>query len=287
MRNYFLLLLAFTSLIWCSGCKHRVETNALNGITSLAQLAGGEVTTDSIAIIDSMRQYSIPAKVSVKADFPTDGNFLVVNSIREWISEQLGGSFTGTPDNGKAMLTHYAQQALQDLNDCAKDFGAEDSALIEGMVFDTDIQIEKIHETDQYVTYSYYEQGYSGGAHGWRVAHGQTFRKSDGRRVGLDFFQNEELDNLASILKKELLKDFFENDTAEFRNSMYDYYTTLPLPEYPPYFTKDGVFFVYQLYEIAPYVVGMPSCKLSYSTIEPMLTLAGKELLHTRSIATK
>lgn len=287
MKNITLFYLIIFSLLCCSSCKQNTDSNALSNITSLSQIIGEEVKTDSIVIIDSMRQYGIMAKVNIKADFPTDGNFLAVNSIREWMSEQMGGTFAGTPENGKAMLTHYAQQALQDLNDCSKDFGTEDSAFIEGMVFDTDIQIEKIHETDQYVTYYYYEQGYSGGAHGWRIAHGQTFRKSDGRRVGLDFFQNEELENLASILKKQLLKDYFENDTAEFRNAMYDYYTTLPLPEYPPYFTKDGVSFVYQLYEIAPYVAGMPSCELPYSAIEPMLTLPGKMLLHGAPIASK
>ncbi|MBR4135352.1 MAG: DUF3298 domain-containing protein [Bacteroidales bacterium] len=270
-----------------SGCKHRIEPNTLGNITSLAQLVTGEVQTDTISIVDSMRQYGVMAKVSVKADFPVEGNFLVVNSIREWMSEQMGGTFQGTPDNGKAMMLHYAQQALQNLNDVAKDFDTGDSTSSNTWVFDTDILFEKIYETDQFVTYYYNNQGYSGGAHGWNISYGQTFRKSDGRRVGLDFFQNEELEKLAALVKRGIMEDHFENDTAEFRNSVYEYHTDFPLPEYPPYFDKNGVSFIYQQYEIAAYAVGMPSCHIPYSTVEPMLTQAGKDLIHTRSIATK
>lgn len=286
MKYNTLSCIVIFCLLCCCSCRHNAETSALSNLSSLSQIISEEVQTDSISIVDSMRQYSIMAKVSVKADFPTSGNFLVVNSIREWMSEQMGGSFAGTPENGKAMLTHYAQQRLQDLNDCSKNFGVEDSSFIAGMVFDTDILFEKAYETDQYVTYHYHEQGYSGGAHGWNIAHGQTFRKSDGRRIGIDIFQKEELDNLTALVKKRILKDFFENDTTEFRNALFEEY--FPLPEYPPYLTKTGVVFIYQQYEIAPYAIGMPSCDVPYSSLEPMLTQAGKMLLHgTEPVASR
>ncbi|MBO4489675.1 MAG: DUF3298 domain-containing protein [Bacteroidales bacterium] len=285
MKHNVLYFLTLFSLFCLVSCRQHVETNALNNLTSLSQIISEEVQTDSIVIVDSMRQYGIMAKVSVKADFPMEGNFLLLNSIREWMSEQLGGTFEGTPENGKAMLTHYAQQRLQELNDFSKDFGAEDSSFVGNMVFDTDILFEKIYETDQFVTYHYHNQGYSGGAHGWNIAYGQTFRKSDGRRVGLDFFQNDELDKLATLVKKGILKEHFENDTAEFRSSVLDYSADFPLPQYPPYFDKRGVVFIYQQYEIAAYAVGMPSCLIPYATVEPMLTQAGKMLLRSTPLA--
>jgi len=288
MKRSILLYLVCFCLLCGVSCKRHTENNSLSDISSLAQIVGGEVKTDSIVIVDSMRQYNIMAKVSVTAEFPTEGNFFVVNSIREWMSEQLGGSFTGTLDNGKAMMSHYSQKTLQDLNEFSKDVVTDDSTIINTMVYDTDILLEKVYETDQYVTYIYHNQGYSGGAHGWNIAYGQTFRKSDGRRIDYDIFQEDELDNLTKIVKNKLMKDYFENDTTDFNESLLvSSEETLPLPEYPPYFTDKGVSFGYQQYEIVGYAAGMPGCIISYSTIEPMLTLAGKQLIHTESIATK
>ncbi|MCR4964376.1 MAG: RsiV family protein [Bacteroidales bacterium] len=289
MKKNILFYLVCFCLICGVSCKRHVENNSLSNISSLAQIAGGEVQTDSIVIVDSMRQYNIMAKVNVMAEFPTEGNFFVVNSIREWMSEQLGGSFTGTLDNGKAMMTHYAQERLKDLNVFSEEMTTNDSTIVNTTIYDTDILFEKIYETDQYVTYLYSNQGYSGGAHGWNISYGQTFRKSDGRRIDYDIFQEEELGNLTKVVKNKLMKDYFENDTTDFKESLLvSSEETLPLPEYPPYFTDKGVFFGYQQYEIVGYAAGMPSCVIPYSTIEPMLTLAGKMLLeNTAPVASK
>ncbi len=282
-----ILYICLLGLCVCS-CKHNLDTNKFDNITSLAQITTGDIQTDSIVIMDSMRQYGIMSKVKVEAEFPVGGNFFLVNSIREWMTEELGGTFTGTPDNGKAMLTHYAQQVLKDLNDLTEDCDWMDSTSREEMVFDTEIQLSKIFENDQFVTYQYHNIGYSGGAHGWNLAYGQTFRKSDGRRIDYSFFQNDKQFKLTQLVQQNIIKQYFEGDSSAFNNGLtLDPYETFPLPVNPPYFTKDGVAFIYQQYEIAAYAIGMPSCDIPYSTIEPYLTQTGKQLIHMGNIATK
>ena len=136
------------------------------------------------------------------------------------------------------------------------------------------------------VRYQYTQEGYSGGAHGWHIALGQTFRKSDGRRIDYDIFREESKDELAQLVRDNLFTQFFESDKEEFENGLLienpDFF---PLPESAPYFTADGVNFIYQQYEIAPYALGLPSCVISYDLIEPFLTQAGRSLIGSVRVA--
>jgi hypothetical protein len=53
----------------------------------------------------------------------------------------------------------------------------------------------------------------------------------------------------------------------------------LPLPQAAPYFTKDGITFVYAQYEIACYAAGMPTFTIPYNKIEGILTSSAAALL--------
>ena len=45
-----------------------------------------------------------------------------------------------------------------------------------------------------------------------------------------------------------------------------------PFPQNPPYFEENGVCFLYQQYEIAPYAAGMPACVIPFETLRPYFT---------------
>lgn len=53
----------------------------------------------------------------------------------------------------------------------------------------------------------------------------------------------------------------------------------LPKPVSDPYLTKEGVVFVYQQYEIAPYAAGSPKFTLPYSEVKKYMTHTVLELL--------
>lgn len=54
---------------------------------------------------------------------------------------------------------------------------------------------------------------------------------------------------------------------------------SFPLPSTPPYFTRKGVTFVYQAYEIAPYAAGIPTFTVDFDDIDKYLSDEGKLLL--------
>ena len=53
----------------------------------------------------------------------------------------------------------------------------------------------------------------------------------------------------------------------------------IPLPKNPPYFTQDGLTFVYQQYEIAPYAAGMPTFSIPYDVAKGLLLHAAADLI--------
>ena len=266
-----------------AGCKTKiVDTQALNDLTSLSQITPADVKTRSMSLTDSVTQNHITGTVKIKADFPESGNFFVINNIREWMSEQMGGTFEGDMENGPKMLEHYKNAVLRDF----KETVIPDMPRIEGMACYREYDFEKTDETERYVTYSYMQEGYAGGAHGWHIAQGQTFRKSDGRRIDYDIFREESKDELTELVKDNIFSQYFESDAKEMESLLtMENNDFFPLPQAAPYFTADGVVFIYQQYEIACYAAGLPNCVISYDLIEPFLTQAGRWLVNSGHVA--
>jgi hypothetical protein len=265
-----------------TGCRTKFDTRALDALTSLSQITPAEIGVTQMAVADSISLNGKSASVEILADFPESGNFFVINNIREWMSEQLGGTYAGNTENGQQLLDHYRKSILNNMReDILPDLPPiEDMACYENWTF------AKFHETDKFVTYTCSREGYAGGAHGWFIHEGQTFRKSDGRRIDYDIFRTESRDELAELVKDNIFTQYFESNKEEFTNGLLlenpDFF---PLPETAPLFTRDGVAFIYQQYEIAPYALGLPTCVISYDLIEPFLTQAGRELVNVSRVA--
>lgn len=148
------------------------------------------------------------------------------------------------------------------------------------------MDIRKIYETDRTVTFTASSYSYMGGAHGMGTNIGKTFRKSDGRRFCVEMMCNVNTDEFRNMIKERLRTYFKENgenvttddELAEMliTESGLDF---LPLPQYDPYLTKDGVKFVYQQYEIAPYAAGLPSFTIPYDKVWPYLTQEGRNMI--------
>ena len=279
-KNLFAVVLLCALAL--AGCKTKIDTQALNALTSLSQITPADIKTRSLTVADSVEQNHIKGTVKIEADFPESGNFFVINNIREWMSEQMGGTYEGSLENGQKMMEHYKSETLKDFQSSI----IPDMPAVEGISCYKEHYFAKSEETDRYVTYYYAQEGYAGGAHGWHIALGQTFRKSDGRRIDYDIFREELKDELAELVKDNIFTQYFESDKNDMENLLTmennDYF---PLPVSSPYFTADGVVFTYQQYEIAAYAAGLPSCVITYDLIEPFLTQAGRELVNITHVA--
>ena len=219
-------------------------------------------------------------------DFPTSGNPILVNAIREYISESLGisyagelennmqGSYDGDLSNGQKMIDYYFDLKYKEFKK-AHDLMAENMT---GDVptFASETEIHFLYETDKFVTYEMKKYEDMGGAHGGTFISGMTFRKSDGRRVEWDLFTK----SMQDVIKKGLKKYFEVNTDEELENSLSLENTyMLPLPATPPVFTKEGVMFTYQQYEIAAYAAGLPSFIVPYDEAKSLMNTTGKNLL--------
>ena len=222
----------------------------------------------------------------IVVDFPTSGNPILVNAIREYISESLGisyagemennmqGSYSGDLGDGQKMIDYYFDLKYKEFKN-AHDEMAEH---MQGDVptYASETEIHYLYETDKFVTYEMKKYEDMGGAHGGTFISGMTFRKSDGRRVEWDLFTK----SMQDVIKKGLKKYFEVNTDEELENCLSLENTYLmPMPVTPPVFTKEGVSFTYQQYEIAPYAAGLPSFIVPYNEAMALMNTTGKNLL--------
>ena len=149
--------------------------------------------------------------------------------------------------------------------------------------------VEKIYETPKLVTfgvntYLYYH----GAAHPSTIYNAQTFRKSDGRRFGWEIIYEDNVyaDDTSYIQLQAQLRagvaEHFEvaneddlGDLLTIEKSDFSY--NFPRPQAVPYLTKEGLNFVYQQYEIAPYAMGLPSVTIPCEKL-PLLRAFKNEL---------
>ena len=283
MKNYRLVAVALCGIVLLlAGCKTKMDTHAFNTITSLSQITPSEIQTHPMTLADSITVNGVKGTVKMDIDFPESGNFFVINNIREWMSEQMGGTYEGRAEDGDRMMTHSKSSILTDFQENI----IPDMPPIPDVSCYKDIKIKKLQETDRFVTFVYTQEGYSGGAHGWYLMEGQTFRKSDGRRIDYDIFREESKDELAQLIMDNIFTQYFESDKKQFESLLtMENNDFFPLPVSAPIFREDGVEFIYQQYEIACYAAGLPACVISYDLIEPFLTQAGRSLIGATHVA--
>lgn len=219
-------------------------------------------------------------------DFPTSGNPILVNAIREYISESLGisyagemennmqGSYSGDLGDGQKMIDYYFDLKYKEFKNAHDEMAEHMQG--DAPTFASETEIHFLYETDKFVTYEMKKYEDMGGAHGGTFISGMTFRKSDGRRVEWDLFTK----SMQDVIKKGLKKYFEVNTDEELENSLSLENTyLLPLPATPPVFTKEGVLFTYQQYEIAAYAAGLPSFIVPYDEAKSLMNSTGKNLL--------
>lgn len=215
----------------------------------------------------------LPYSFTIRGDYPTSGPTLLVRSVREWISESLGGTYQGELSDTTALCTYYAEQYMRSQDQEDADF--RNYLLEDSIECVEEYEFNLAWQNDSLVTFTLSTYEYSGGAHGGSYVAGATFRKSDGRRFGWDMMHSEEVD-LNSILK-EGLKQYFQITTDEELEQVLmlsDYHSLdyLPKPATDPWLDQDGVHLLYQQYEIAPYAEGMPQFSIPLDKAQPLLT---------------
>ena len=208
----------------------------------------------------------------VKAEYPFIEEHVTSQAIRAWISEKLGGTYSGDLMDYQKMLEFYADKAIKeysspDLAACVADFGPSELTY----------EFKRGYETGQIITYKIGGELYSSGAaHGMPIETATTFRKSDGRRFSWDMFTKDGLKQLKPVLVKKLRTEYGD-DTFLKVPSATD--KEFEFPDMDPYFDEGGLVFSYAPYEIAPYSFGFIKVTLPLTMVKSMLNAAGQSFI--------
>lgn len=216
----------------------------------------------------------------ISATYPTDGSNAVIRNIQEWMNEELGGTYDGNLSDGQNMIEYYGKERAKQIKSDIAEFG-ENTAMSQSTYY---AQFKRVLETEKFISYTSNIYEYMGGAHGGESLTGMVFRKSDGRRFGWDMFTSESKEQLRSMIKNDLKRKYFTVKTdEEFYSMLLDKsaYYSFPLPITPPIFRPNGVQFIYQQYEIAPYASGMPTCTIPYDSLQSLFTVTMKPLIES------
>ena len=159
--------------------------NKTNSAASIASADSGTIVADTVAVEEDTNVGTTLYTKSVKAtesenviltiEYPTEGSDILLQNIREWINESLGGKYNGDLADGQALFNHY-------WNEFMKDKVGED-----GYGVYNHATIKKVYEDSKVVTFTNETYTYGdGAAHGMESTKGVTFRKSDGRKFTAD-----------------------------------------------------------------------------------------------------
>lgn len=245
-----------TVTILCTACSGNKTEKAENAVPAV-------FTTDSVAAADSLAVGKSSVRATITMLYPADGPKNLVDSVRMWINTRLGLKDTIIADGAKAARLALVQQLDSnkvDLAEMAKAFPDYQTQYV------TLGEISPVFETEKVLTYTGSIYTYTGGAHGSTVSFGSTFRTDNGKALGWDIFQPDSLPAIKNMVKEAIKTQYFKAGN-DFSDYLLVKESEFPLPQTAPIFVKDGIEFIYQQYEIAPYAAGMPSCVLPYPAL--------------------
>lgn len=291
-----------------AACGHRAANGSkTDGSTRGLSASSGE---DLPFAVDSIGQEQEDSKVSVQVsvDWPSGTNEALTSSIRRYICEKVANLLN---TEGKPYITLYQDGETAVSTTVSKLYNEllsqrteaeSDGAAFDNMQFYYSLHVSLLEETDTYVTYLTKHEVFQGGAHGGASVEGLTFRKTDGESIGYELDMDRETDTfkitgqtlfsdpdsprLAALIK-EGVRSYFQSfdeeslDDDQLRDMLIgvENVDRIPLPNFPPYFTPQGLAFVYQQYEIAPYAAGMVNFTIAYDKVHDLLTADAQELI--------
>ena len=224
-----------------------------------------EEAPTEVAIFGTVSKQRKYGESSLEIEYPVSGNPVLVQNVREWINEALGGTYQGLLDDANAFFNHYAK----DLNKVDEGYGEY-----------VQNKIHLVYENERIITFLHESSYYGGGAHGISASTGTTFRKSDGKIFTNDLIR--EYHKLKPAMARGL-RDYFSVSTDEellervqLESRLCGNIDDIPAPNSHPWITAEGIVFLYVPYEIACYADGSPTFVLPVSEVEPYVMATAK-----------
>lgn len=273
------LLVVSCVLVAFSACKH--------GRLWFSGSSSDTLCVDTFKYIKTDSTAGRLIKVEIEADYPSPITGPLSASVASWIRTSISKNAAPTDTmDGQKVVDFLGKQIFENYESTADDFVNE---------MDYMATAKLVSKRRNYVSYVLSTYEYTGGAHGMKTVVGRTFSQIDGKQYGWELLKDTAKTGFRKLLKKGARKYF---STDKSRGEITDeelcemllldisgspvtvqQLDSFPLPSTPPYFTRKGVTFVYQAYEIAPYAAGIPTFTVDFDDIDKYLSDEGKQLL--------
>lgn len=256
-------------------------------LTSFIASCGGSKASAPLYTDSITKKMNLPNSMAVavvKVDYPQAVESEIADSVREYINSTLHSLFTncnpdgsrfksyptykGDIENGEAVVDFYADAYRKELTAMNTE---------KRINYEHDVEIRKLCDTAGFLTYEYIDYNYLGGAHGITAKIATTFNKTNGQRID-NPVDTTKIVELQKFFRRGLV-DYFNNNSngekvseKDLKDRLFVESDTILFPQHGPTLMPDGVRFVYQQYEIAPYSDGQPTFTIPYKDIEGYLS---------------
>lgn len=281
MKRFFLLCVAAGAVLAAASCERsgQLETEIYSyedatdhaDFTLFAELptarkgAGGAIRADLLGVLD--RQIGYMLSYEGERQIPAFGG--------DWKDNDACVSYYR--EQGGALLEQLAAEQIREMQESVED-------VTDFPGWEYDLTLAKVVDTLGYIVYLSEDYFYAGGAHGGVAGQGYlTYNKKTGKRVG-HIIDPACTEQIQPLLERGLQEYFSVNgeelSAEEMRGWLFlEEGDPIPLPQWEPSPAEDGILFVYQQYEIAPYALGMPDFVIPFADVAPFLTPEAKALL--------
>lgn len=259
------------------------------------KVAGGMSTVPTDSLEYSSEGDSV-LHCSLKVDFPTSQDSFSL-AVADFVANELQSlylpvyigenhtdpvlKYTGSVTDGRAMVDFYGKANYAWLQKEAAEFKESTGAGAVGM--ECSIALRKIEDNPKYVSYQTTTYMYLGGAHGSSSIKVANILKPSGKRL-TQTIDTLKLKEMQPMLRKGVLAYINANSDSSITDSSLNDYLfiegdLIPLPTTLPYLAADGLHFVYQQYEIAPYAMGIITFTVPYAEAKSFMTAEAKALV--------
>lgn len=242
MKKLIVALMAV--VLVCSGGyaqKKRSGKSKGKASTSLAVTKGNTSEYGNGCLSTQMFSLKKGKENKLEIEYPTGGNPELVKAVRNYIKDCLDNKFMGSLDTPDALM----KKVMKDKKDIAPGRGGE--SLSE--------EIKVAYANNNIVTFEDEGYMYMGGAHGASWTGGETFLVADGQ-----VFDESMLPSF-SVMKPYILSGLAQYFGVSAKDLGEELMGSVDSLDYPGvfYIKDNGLNFVYQQYEIAPYSAGIPT----------------------------
>ncbi len=200
-------------------------------------------------------------------------NMEVLENVRKQIIANIFGEvFNNFPTD--SILPKYANNLFLDYKRSNETYLANNAEIKESpLILENEIQIQGVamYLDDRILSYSYERYAFMGGPHGNSSRLLYNFDLTNSHLIKeSDLFIADYTESLTRLIKQQIVEDNAEMESVADLNDFHFFEDQIK-PNNNFYITAEGIVYVYNPYDIAPYSTGQTVVLLTFEKLRPIL----------------